>query len=55
MFGPFSIQVTATEAMVWVKTYDGRKVCVYVCEHRFEAVEWIKAALAKMPWLNVGV
>ena len=52
MFGPFSIQVTDTEAMVWSKNSQfGNKTCVYICRHRFEAVEWIKQALAKMPWL----
>lgn len=51
MFGPFSIQVTSTEAMVWSKSAQGGKTCVYICEHRFQAVEWIKQSLAKMPWL----
>lgn len=40
----FTIQQTATEVMVWCKAYDGRKICVFVGQHRFQAVLWIEAA-----------
>lgn len=43
----FTIQQTSREVMVWCKAYDGRKICVYVCEHRFQADLWIEMALRK--------
>lgn len=40
----FTIQQTPRQCMVWCKTWDGRTVCGYVCEHRFQAALWIETA-----------
>lgn len=46
----FTIQQTAKEVMVWCKTWDGRKVCVFVGTDRFEAALWIETANLKTGW-----
>ena len=43
----FTIQQTKNEVMVWAKTWNGRTICVLVCQHRFEAALWIEAANRK--------
>lgn len=44
----FTIQQTKSEVMVWATSrQDGRKICVLVCQHRFEASLWIEAALRR--------
>ena len=46
----YQIQQTKNEVMVWTTTYDGRRICVFVGKHRFEAALWIECAKLKTGW-----